>query len=94
MDAADTLSDVLEVVRLTGALFFLVDAHTPWVAEAPASTELLPAILPRAEHIVSYRVTVTGSLRALPVKWPAEEGIRLFMRKAAEEAERTDARPE
>jgi hypothetical protein len=35
--ASDTLSDVLAVVRLTGALFFLVDARTPWVAEAPAS---------------------------------------------------------
>ncbi len=34
-EPSDTLSDVLEVVRLTGALFFLVDARTPWVAEAP-----------------------------------------------------------
>ena len=41
-DRSDTLSDVLEVVRLTGALFFLVDARTPWVAEAPASTHLVP----------------------------------------------------
>src|SRR5262245_5175303 len=63
MDArepADTLSDVLEVVRLTGALFFLVDARTPWVAEAPASPELLPVILPRANHIVSYHVITEG----------------------------------
>jgi hypothetical protein len=40
---------------------------------------------------VSYRVAVTGSLRALPVKWPSEEAIRLFMRKAAEAAERIDS---
>ena len=51
-DPSDTLSDVLEAVKLTGALFFLVDARTPWVAEAPASADLAPAILPRAQHVV------------------------------------------
>lgn len=58
---SDTLSDVLEVVRLTGALFFLVDAHTPWVAEAPASAHLAPAILPGAQHVVSYHVVTHGA---------------------------------
>jgi AraC-like DNA-binding protein len=61
MDESDTLSDVLEVVRLTGALFFLVDARTPWVAEAPVGTHLVPVILPRAQHIVSYHVVNRGS---------------------------------
>ena len=56
----DTLSDVLEVVRLTGALFFLVDARTPWVAEAPAASDLAPVILPRAQHVVSYHVVSAG----------------------------------
>ena len=60
-EPSDTLSDVLEVVRLTGALFFLVDARTPWVAEAPASTDLVPVILPRAQHVVSYHVVSQGS---------------------------------
>ena len=58
---ADTLSDVLEAVRLTGALFFLVDASTPWVAEAPASPLLAPAILPRAQHVVSFHVISRGT---------------------------------
>jgi AraC-like DNA-binding protein len=57
----DTLSDVLEAVKLTGALFFLVDAKTPWVAEAPASTDLAPVILPRAQHVVSYHVVSQGN---------------------------------
>ena len=61
MDTGDTLSDVLEVVRLTGALFFLVDARTPWVAEAPASTDLAPVILPHAQHVVSYHVVSEGA---------------------------------
>lgn len=58
--ASDTLSDVLEAVRLTGALFFLVDATTPWAAEVPEVTHLAPVILPRARHIVSYHVVSDG----------------------------------
>jgi AraC-like DNA-binding protein len=59
--AADTLSDVLEAVRLTGALFFLVDATTPWIAQAPASASLAPAILPRAQLVVSFHVITRGT---------------------------------
>jgi AraC-like DNA-binding protein len=59
-DPSDTLSDVLEAVKLTGALFFLVDARTPWVSEAPASSDLAPVILPRAQHVVSYHVVREG----------------------------------
>jgi AraC-like DNA-binding protein len=58
---ADTLSDVLEAVRLTGALFFVVDASTPWVAAAPSTSHLAPAILPRVQHVVSYHVITRGS---------------------------------
>ena len=58
---ADTLSDALEIVRLTGALFFLVEARAPWVAEAPNATHLLPVVLPRTGHIVSYHVVREGS---------------------------------
>ena len=57
---SDTLSAVLEAVKLTGAVFFLVDATTPWVAEAPASPELAPVILPRVQHVVSYHVVRHG----------------------------------
>ena len=57
---ADPLSDVLEVVRLTGALFFLVDASMPWCAEAPDSETLAPTILPRVQHVVSYHVITAG----------------------------------
>jgi len=57
---ADALSDVLEAVRLTGALFFLVDAAEPWIAEAPDSTALAPVILPRVQHVVSYHVVTEG----------------------------------
>lgn len=59
--ASDTLSDVLEALRLSGAMFFLVDARTPWVAETPASMHLAPAILPAAHHVVSYHVVTHGA---------------------------------
>jgi len=36
---------------------------------------------------VSYAVTVAGSVRGLPVTWPSEEAIDLFMKKAAAQAE-------
>ena len=57
----DILSAVLEAVRLTGAVFFLVDGAAPWVAEAPTSRELRPTVLPDAQHIVSYHVISEGS---------------------------------
>ena len=74
VQAGDTLSDVLEAVKLTGALFFLVDATTPWVAEAPASTVLAPVILPRAQHVVSYHVVREG---ACWCETPGREPLRL-----------------
>jgi len=57
----DILSDVLEAVRLTGALFFLVDARAPWVAEAPDTAALAPAILPRVQQVISYHLITRGA---------------------------------
>lgn len=71
---ADPLSDVLEAVRLTGALFFVVDASPPWVAEVPESAALAPAILPRVQHVVSYHVVTEG---ACSCQMPAEAAVRL-----------------
>jgi AraC-like DNA-binding protein len=56
----DTLSDVLREVRLAGSVFFLVDALTPWVAAAPHAQTLLPAVVPHAQHLVSYHVIRQG----------------------------------
>lgn len=58
---ADVLSDVLEAVRLTGALFFLVDALSPWVAGAPEGAALASVLLPRVRHVVSYHVILEGT---------------------------------
>src|SRR5215204_5627900 len=58
--AADTLSDVLKTVRLTGATFFDVVARAPWVAEQPPRETILPKVLPGAEHLISYHVVTEG----------------------------------
>jgi AraC-like DNA-binding protein len=59
--STDTLSAVLQSVRLSGALFFLVDATTPWVSEAPAGSVLAPVLLPRVQHVVSYHLIQEGT---------------------------------
>jgi AraC-like DNA-binding protein len=56
----DTLSEVLRAVRLTGAVFFAVDASAPWVAETPPARELGPYIMPGIEHVIEYHVVTAG----------------------------------
>jgi AraC-like DNA-binding protein len=57
----DTLSDVLRAVRLTGAVFFSVDASAPWVAETPAGSAIGPYIMPGVEHVIEYHVVTAGT---------------------------------
>jgi len=57
----DPLSDVLRTVKLTGALFFLVDASRPWGVEVPHASTFSSIILPRAQHVVSYHIILKGS---------------------------------
>lgn len=57
----DTLSDVLRAVRLTGAVYFNVDAVAPWVAEAPPGSAIASSIVPGAEHLIPYHVVTEGS---------------------------------
>ena len=56
----DPLSDVLRTVRLTGAVFFDVLASEPWVAETPPGRDIVGAIFPGAEHLISYHVVARG----------------------------------
>ena len=60
----DPLSGVLRTVKLTGALFFLVDASSPWGVEIPHAREFAPIILPGAQHVVSYHIVLKGSAYA------------------------------
>jgi len=58
---SDLLSDVLRAVKLTGALFFAVDAAHPWGVDVPRADRIAPAILPGAQHVVSYDIVLKGS---------------------------------
>ncbi|MEX2128169.1 MAG: AraC family transcriptional regulator [Xanthobacteraceae bacterium] len=59
--AHDPLSDVLRMVKLTGALFFLVDASSPWALEVPRARVFASFILPGARHVISYHIVMQGS---------------------------------
>jgi AraC-like DNA-binding protein len=71
---SDTLSDLLRAVRLRGAIFFYVEGANPWVAEAPPSREIIPAVLPGVDHLIEFHVVARGSCWAAIV---GEEPIRL-----------------
>ena len=58
---ADVLSEVLSAVRLTSSVFFDVTAASPWVAEAPPSSQIASAVLPGAQHAIEYHVITRGS---------------------------------
>jgi len=59
--ATDALSDVLRTVRLSGALFFLMDVTAPWEAEVPDGAMLASSVLPGAQHVISYHVATQGA---------------------------------
>ena len=59
--AADPLSDVLRMVKLTSAVFHLVDASFPWGVEVPGAKDYSSIILPRAQHVISYHIILKGS---------------------------------
>ena len=52
----DVLSDVLRAVRLTGAVYFDIDASSPWVGESPDTSRIAAKVMPGVEHVISFRV--------------------------------------
>jgi AraC-like DNA-binding protein len=57
----DVLSDVLSAVHLTGALYFDFELSSPWVAEAPASCEVAPKVMPGSQRVIEYHFVARGS---------------------------------
>lgn len=64
----DPLSDVLRAVRLDGAFFYLTEATHPWSISVAPAVELVPRVLPGAEHLVSYHILTAGQC------WAGVEG--------------------
>ncbi|MCR0981319.1 AraC family transcriptional regulator [Roseomonas populi] len=56
----DILSDVLQAVRLKGAVFYLVEAAEPWVVMAPPSREVAAAVMPGCDHVMEFHVFFEG----------------------------------
>ena len=59
--AIDVLSNVLRTVRLTGAVFFYVEAGSPWCASSAQTDKLLHKIMPDAGHLIPYHVVIEGN---------------------------------
>lgn len=57
----DVLSDVLRAVRLTGAVYFDIDASSPWVGESPSTAVIAANVMPGVEHVVSFHAIMSGS---------------------------------
>ena len=74
----DPLSDVLRVVRLSGAYFYLVEAAAPWSVMAAAAKQLAPRILPESDHLISYHVITSGRC------WGGVEGQRQILLNAGD----------
>ena len=59
--STDVLSNVLRTVRLTGAVFYYVNAAPPWTATTLHSSEIIADIMPDAGHLIPYHVVTEGA---------------------------------
>jgi AraC-like DNA-binding protein len=67
----DPLSDVLRTVKLSGALFFVVDATTPWCVAVPEARAYQAILFRGARHLISYHIAVEGrGLASVPGERP------------------------
>ena len=57
----DVLSDVLRVIRLSGAVFFTAEFSSPWGIVSPPSQTLAPFVMPSAECFSIFHVITEGS---------------------------------
>jgi AraC-like DNA-binding protein len=58
--SSDILSDVLQAVRLTNAVFFDVEAFAPWSEVAPAGRDVAAEVLPSAERVIAFHIVTEG----------------------------------
>jgi AraC-like DNA-binding protein/mannose-6-phosphate isomerase-like protein (cupin superfamily) len=58
--AADALSEVLRLVRLTGAVFLNAELTAPWAVQTPSAQQLAAKLMPNADWLVEYHLIVEG----------------------------------
>jgi AraC-like DNA-binding protein len=66
----DVLSDVLLAVRLSGALFFDVDASSPFVTQSPATDLIAEKVMGDAGHVIAFHVVTEGACWTEAVERP------------------------
>lgn len=57
----DVLSDVMQAVRLTGAVFFDVRAGEPLMAHTPHMSLVGHRVMPGAAHVIPFHIMMRGS---------------------------------
>lgn len=60
----DAFSEILNGVKLKGALFFNAEFSAPWSFASPRSDLLAPHLVPGAEHLIIYHFVIEGSAHA------------------------------
>lgn len=63
----DVLSDVLLTVRLSGALFFDIEARSPFATESPEPEAIAARIGGDCDHVIAFHVITDGSCWAAAV---------------------------
>jgi AraC-like DNA-binding protein len=74
INQGDPLSDVLETIRLRGAVFFLWEPTFPYAQGVANGKKLAPFVAPGADQVISYHIVTEGPC------WGAvtgEEPVRL-----------------
>lgn len=57
----DALSELLRVVKLSGAMFFKSTCSAPWCLNAPPSKALLPYIRGKGTHVIEFHHLIEGT---------------------------------
>jgi AraC-like DNA-binding protein len=57
----DVLSEVLQTVRLNGAIFFDMVFFPPWVGQSPPTSLIAGSVMPNAEHVINFHFLLEGS---------------------------------
>lgn len=56
----DVLSDVLNNVRLSGAVLFFAEYREPWCIACPPSRDIAPMLVPGARQLVIFHIVIDG----------------------------------
>jgi AraC-like DNA-binding protein len=57
----DALSELLRVVKLSGAMFYRSSCSAPWCLNAPHSSAFLPYLRVKASHAIEFHHVASGS---------------------------------